>query len=197
MTSTGRFLVASLASLLFVATASAHHGNGGSGWLAGLAHPFTGADHLLTMLAVGLLAARIGGRATAILPTAFLGGMAVGGVVGIRGISLPAVETLIAASVIAVGLALALRRTCSVPLAAVGVGLFAIAHGYAHGAELPLTVNSNQFTFGVLAATAILLGAGVAIGRWALRREVGLVGLRLSGIAVVMIGAAMVFAAER
>src|SRR5687767_15457481 len=88
---------------LFAGTASAHPGHAGHeitgvGW--GLAHPFTGLDHLLAMIAVGLWAAQIGGRALWLLPLSFVTSMAVGGALGMSGMALPQVEPLILGSVL-------------------------------------------------------------------------------------------------
>jgi len=80
-----------------------------SGIYAGLLHPILGLDHLLAMVAVGLLSAQMGGRAIWTVPAAFVSVMAAGGALGILGLPIPFVEFGIAFSVVALGIALAAR----------------------------------------------------------------------------------------
>jgi urease accessory protein len=64
-----RLLVAA-AILVAPGAALAHPGHGAElGLYAGLAHPWSGIDHVLAMTAVGLLAARLGGRALWAVPS--------------------------------------------------------------------------------------------------------------------------------
>lgn len=130
---------------------------------AGFAHPLTGADHLLAMVAVGLWAWLIGGRALWAVPAAFVAAMSVGFLGAIGGFGLPFVEPAIAASVVVIGL-LALAAF-QVPVAAgmAVVGFFALFHGYAHGLELG-GASGLAFMGGFAAATALLHGAGLALG---------------------------------
>ena len=130
---------------------------------AGFAHPLTGADHLLAMVAVGLWAWLIGGRALWAVPAAFVAAMSVGFLGAIGGFGLPFVEPVIAASVAVIGL-LALAAF-QVPVAAgmAVVGFFALFHGYAHGLELG-AASGLAFMGGFAAATALLHGAGLALG---------------------------------
>ncbi|EOI1571815.1 HupE/UreJ family protein, partial [Pseudomonas aeruginosa] len=101
-------LLAALALLAAPALAFAHPGHGEHGLVAGLAHPLTGLDHLLAMFAVGLWAAQQQGAARLALPCTFVGTMLVGGLLGFEGLQLPFMETGIAASVLALGLCVAL-----------------------------------------------------------------------------------------
>ena len=130
----------------------------------GFAHPLGGLDHVLAMVAVGLLAAQIGGRALWALPVAFLSMMTVGFAVGFSGSSLPFVELGIAFSAVAFGAAIALRRGLPLALAAGLVGVFAIFHGHAHGAEMPAEAAAFGYAGGFVAATALLHGFGLALG---------------------------------
>src|SRR5262245_51982348 len=118
----------------FLAAGPAHaHGFAGSGWL----HPLTGPDHMLAMLAVGAWSAQLGGRAIWTVPIAFVCAMAIGSIAALRGWPLPGTEILIAASVLGLGLAIALDRRFAWPVAAVATALFGLAHGSAHGSEMP------------------------------------------------------------
>ena len=136
-----------LAALLLAPTlAHAHTGVGDtSGFAHGFGHPLTGLDHLLAMIAVGLWAAQIGGRALWAVPLTFVSIMAVGGALGIAGVPVPFVEQGIATSVLLLGLliAFAVRMPLgfSVPL----VALFAICHGHAHGAEMVASVSGLTY----------------------------------------------------
>ena len=44
------------------------------------------------------------------------------------------------------------------------VGLFALFHGHAHGAEMPLDASGTAYAAGFLLATALLLAGGIALG---------------------------------
>src|SRR5947207_15357706 len=122
--------------MLIATPALAHTGEGTGGLLAGLAHPLFGPDHVVAMVAVGLWGAFLGAPAIWVLPIVFPLVMAAGGVIGILGVPLPGVETGIALSAIVLGMMVALAAKPPLPIAAVLVGVFAIFHGYAHGAEL-------------------------------------------------------------
>ncbi|MGH7290201.1 MAG: HupE/UreJ family protein, partial [Myxococcota bacterium] len=124
--------------LLFALPASAHTQTGeATGFLTGFVHPISGLDHVLAMVAVGLWGAQLGAPAIWVLPVAFPLVMAMGGLLGLFGVPLPAVEYGIAASALMLGAAVMLEVRPSLAVAAALVGVFAIFHGYAHGAELP------------------------------------------------------------
>ena len=133
-----RRALATLVALL-PAAALAHTGIGAHGapFVSGLLHPLLGADHLLTMVAVGLFAAMTGGRARWAYPAAFVGAMMVGGMLGFGGAALPVVEPTILASVVVLGAAIAFALRPPLPLACGVIALFGVAHGYAHGLEGP------------------------------------------------------------
>ncbi|MGE0714063.1 MAG: HupE/UreJ family protein [Alphaproteobacteria bacterium] len=160
-----RTLAAFALTLLLPASAFAHTGAGDVGGLAhGFMHPLGGLDHVLAMVAVGLFAAHLGGRALWAVPAAFVVMMAAGGALGMAGVGLPAVETAIALSVLVLGAAVALRAAPTTAVAMGLVGFFAIFHGFAHGAELPDGVSGLAYAAGFAAATALLHAAGIALG---------------------------------
>ena len=188
-----------LALLLLPSVAFAHTGLGDTGGLAhGFAHPASGLDHVLAMVMVGLFAAQLGGRALWLLPAAFVGLMAAGGALGIAGLGLPFVEAGIALSVAALGAAVAFKLRA--PLAATmgAVGLFALFHGHAHGAEMPAGADGLLYAAGFVAATALLHLAGIAIGlllgRTADRRGEAVV--RASGALACLAGIFLLFASH-
>jgi urease accessory protein len=159
-----RRFAAPLILLASVSPASAHTGHGASSFLQGFVHPFGGLDHMLAMIAVGLYAAMLGGRALRLIPAAFLGAMAIGGVMGMAGYGLPYTEIGIAVSVIVLGLAVALRVSLPTLAAMALAGFFAVFHGHAHGAEMPQSISGYEYAAAFLLATALLHGVGVALG---------------------------------
>lgn len=130
---------------------------------AGFGHPLTGFDHLAAMVAVGVWSSTMGSRAVVAVPLVFVALLAGGAVLG-GGVALPAVELVITASVIVLGLLVAFKIRPPVMVAALIVGLFGVFHGYAHGAEMPALANPISYGAGFLTATALLHLAGIGIG---------------------------------
>lgn len=145
---------------------SAHVGPGAHGGLAqGFAHPLTGADHVLVMVAVGVFAAALGGRAVWAVPAAFVGFLLVGALLGVGGVPLAMVEPGIALSVIVLGVAVAAGLRLPTGLAMGLVGLFALFHGHAHGSEAAGAAPFLPYAAGFVAATVLLHLAGIGLGR--------------------------------
>jgi urease accessory protein len=155
-------IAATVAALLTLSDAAlAHTGVGDAhGLVHGFMHPIGGADHVLAMVAVGLYAALLGGRALWVVPASFVTMMAI----GMAGVAVPYTEAGIAVSVVVLGLAVALWLNIPTLAATALVGLFAIFHGHAHGAEMPLGATSYSYAAGFLLATALLHAAGVGVG---------------------------------
>ena len=158
-------ILGAVALLLTPALAFAHPGHGDSGLVAGISHPIGGLDHLLAMLAVGLWAAQQQGAARWALPCTFVGTMLLGGLLGFEGLELPALESGIAASVLALGLAVALAVRPPLFMAMGATALFALFHGVAHGLELPEMSSPWAYAGGFVVATAALHAAGYALVR--------------------------------
>jgi len=137
---------------------------------AGLAHPLSGVDHMLAMVAVGLWAAQLGGRALWLVPLTFVFTMAASGLLGLLGVTLPYVELGIASSVLILGVLV--TRASRLPLTAsmALVGLFAIFHGYAHGAEMVMGTSALWYSLGFMLATAALHVSGMGISLAAKQR---------------------------
>ncbi len=163
------------------------------GFLSGLVHPVLGYDHLLAMLSVGILSAQIGGRAIWTVPATFVGVMAVGGALGLIDIGLTSTEFGIAASLVLLGAIIAAERSLPVRLAMLGVGFFAIFHGYAHGTEMPTTAEPALYALGFLTGTALIHIAGVIIGDIAKHYERGKVSLRVGGGLIALVGVLFIF----
>jgi urease accessory protein len=158
-------LLIALGLLLSPAAAFAHTGHDHAGLLAGLAHPLFGLDHLLAMLAVGLWAAQQTGSARWVLPLSFVLSMLVGGLLGFNGVQWPVLEGAISASVLALGLLVAVAARLPMAVASGLCALFALSHGLAHGLELPSAASPWAYTAGFLAATALLHAVGYALVR--------------------------------
>jgi urease accessory protein len=163
------------------------------GFLSGLVHPVLGYDHLLAMLSVGILSAQIGGRAIWTVPATFVGVMAVGGALGLIDIGLGATELGIAISLVLLGAIIAAERTLPVRLAMLGVGFFAIFHGYAHGTEMPTTAEPVLYALGFLTGTALIHIAGVVIGDISGHYERGKIILRTGGGLITLVGFLFIF----
>jgi urease accessory protein len=182
-------LVPTLAHAHPAAFAHVHPGNG-DGFTAGLAHPMMGMDHLLAMVAVGVWASQLGGRARWAVPAAFVGVMMLGSALGMAGVAVPMVESAILASVVVMGLLIA--TAVRVPLVAsmTLVGLFAAFHGMAHGAEIPANASGLAYTAGFALATATLHATGFAVAAM-LKRSTEVGWVRAAGVAIALCGAVL------
>ena len=184
-----RTLRFSLLALTAVPVAHAHPGHGPADLAAGFSHPFTGWDHLLAMVAVGLWAAQAGGRTRWLLPLSVVSAMLVGAAAGIAGLAPAGVDSLIVGSVLILGLLVA--GAVSLP-PLFGCSLAALAgafHGLAHGAEMPLQADSIRFLAGMVAGTALLHAAGFFGGLLAARHSRAIV--RFAGVGVAAGGLAL------
>ena len=161
--------------------------------LAGFTHPLSGLDHILVMIAVGLWAAQIGGRALWVVPSAFVGTMAFGFALAMAGVRLPFVEPAILASVVALGLLVAMAVRMKTAACAAVVGIFALFHGYAHGGELG-AAGALPFSAGFVVATALLHIAGMGLGLGIGRLSSGRIISRMIGGLTAFAGLAMIFA---
>ena len=177
--------------------ASAHIGVDGAahdhaGFLQGFVHPFTGLDHMAAMVAVGLWSALIarGTRDLLWAPLGFAAMLLAGALAGLAGVQIPAVEPMIAASLLVIGLLVVTRLRLPGPLAAAVVGVFAVFHGIAHGQELASESGAALTLAGMLAATVMLHATGIAVG-WALRHANHWVP-RIAGAAVALFGLALI-----
>ena len=177
-----------LSLLVMSPAAFAHPGHlVGSGFTAGLLHPFTGLDHLLAMIAVGLWAAQRGGRYLFVIPASFVTMMAVGAVAGVSGIALPMVEPGILGSLVVFGLLIALDARMPLAAGMAIIGGFALFHGYAHAVEMPTHASLAVFGSGMLLASVALHLLGIFAGRVGTLhlREIA---LRISGGLIALAG---------
>jgi urease accessory protein len=184
-----RVVLSAFACVLVAAVADAHPLHvAGAGLGAGFAHPFSGLDHVLAMLAVGLWAAQHEDRrAWWLVPSTFVVMMVVGGLLGMAGVGLPIAEIGIAGSLLILGGLLALSVRLPLVAGAATVGLFAIMHGHSHGTEMPLAASPVLYGLGFVAATTILHATGLAIGRVA-KSGAGRVAVRLGSAGIAAYG---------
>lgn len=172
--------------------AFAHVGGGSSSsFAAGFAHPLTGVDHIAVMVAVGLWATLRGDRALWIWPATFIGLMLMGGVLGSAHLALPYVEPAILASVVTLGILVALAIDLPVWAGALVIGAFAVFHGHAHGSEAPEAISGTAYLAGFALATALLHGVGLGFALWANLVQARPV-IRLAGLACVLVGCGLV-----
>jgi len=153
-----------LATQTAVAHPSAFHA---SGFSAGFVHPLLGLDHVLAMIAVGVWAMQVRARARIVRPAAFVIAVAIGGALALTThVGLPNVEAGVAATVLALGLLIALAIRLPAFAGAALAAVFGIWHGFAHGAELPAASSSPlAYAAGFVLASALLVAVGSAAGQ--------------------------------
>jgi len=156
--------------LVWTPSAQAHVEQGQAvGFVTGLEHPWSGLDHVLAMIAVGLWGAQLGNPALWVLPVTFPMVMAMGAMMGLLGIPVQGIEIGIALSAILLGAMVLGEIRPKLYIAAILVGFFAIFHGHAHGTELPPGQSGLLYSMGFVIATGVLHGIGITIGtihRW-------------------------------
>jgi urease accessory protein len=180
-----------LAALLITSSPALAHSESGAAidFAGGFTHPIFGPDHVIAMVAVGLWGAFLGVPAIWVLPVVFPLVMAAAGALGVFGVPLPGVEIGIALSAIALGGMVAFAAKPPLWVAAVLVGAFAVFHGHAHGAELPVGADAIAYSMGFVVATGMLHVSGIAFGglsHW----PAGRVAVRAAGGVIALIGIA-------
>jgi urease accessory protein len=184
----GLLMAVTLIGLMMADPALAHSEKGEAiDFWSGFTHPLFGLDHVVAMVAVGLWGAFLGAPALWILPVVFPLVMAMAGAAGVFGLPLIGIETGIALSAIALGAMVAFAAKPPLWVAALLVGCFAIFHGYAHGAELPVGADAISFSMGFVIATGMLHLGGIAFGalsHW----PNGRIAVRAVGGVIVLIG---------
>jgi urease accessory protein len=187
-----RLLAAAL--VLIPTAASAHPGLPHThDFVHGFVHPLGGLDHVLAMIAVGLLAVQLGGRALWFVPAAFVMAMAAAGLFSMSGSSIPYIETGIALSVLVLGVVIALRVGMPVVIAIAMVAVFAVFHGYSHGIEMLANEIAAGWLYGIgfVAATILLHGVGIVAGLLVARAPQGVRIAQVTGGAMAVAGAAL------
>ena len=175
--------------LMLAPHAHAHVESGSAqGFGTGFLHPWSGWDHIIAMIAVGLWGAQLGAPAIWQLPVTFPMVMAMGGFLGLIGVHVPGVELGIGLSALLLGSCVAIELRLPLWIAGVLVGLFGLFHGHAHGTELPPGQNGLLYSLGFVIATGGLHGVGIVLGLvhpW----RAGRIALRLAGGVIALLGA--------
>ena len=173
---------------LYPSPAFAHVERGqATGFITGLQHPWSGLDHVVAMIAVGLWGAQLGNPAMWVLPVTFPMVMSMGAMMGLLGIPLPGIEIGIALSAVLLGAMVLGEVRPKMIIAAALVGFFAIFHGHAHGTELPAGQSGLLYSMGFVIATGVLHGIGITMGlvhRW----PAGRLALRIAGAFIAIMG---------
>ncbi len=176
---------------LFMAWTQAAHAHvergQSAGFLSGFEHPWSGLDHILAMIAVGIWGAQLGAPAIWLLPVTFPMVMAFGGFLGLIGVPLPGAEIGIAFSAVMLGVMVCTEARPKLFAAAIIVGVFGLFHGYAHGTELPPGQSALLFSMGFVIATGCLHALGITMGmihHWA----TGKLALRGAGALIAISG---------
>jgi urease accessory protein len=186
-----RILLVLVSLMLGASPALAHVGHGATAsFAAGVAHPLSGLDHIAVMLAVGLWAALKGGRALWVWPAAFVGVMLTGGALGMAHVPVPFVEPGILASVVALGLLVALAVDLPLWAGALVIGVFAVFHGHAHGTEVAENIGGIEYMVGFALATATLHALGIGFALLMHRVHARAV-IRVAGAACLLVGAGL------
>lgn len=188
-----RALIGLAGGLMVLPGVSAAHGLVGGGLVDGLVHPVGGADHLLAMVAVGLVSARIGGASLYALPGLFLAAMVAGFLAGTQSADLSTLaEAGILVSVLTLGLLLIAPELLLRVVAWLATALFGLCHGYAHGIELPAAASPWQYTVGFVLVSAGLHITGVLLGKVFLHQPRPALGFGVAGTAIGLSGLALV-----
>jgi len=193
-----RTVVWGIATILVWAPSALAHVESGqaAGFLTGLSHPWSGLDHVLAMIAVGIWGAQLGNPALWLLPVTFPMVMALGALMGLIGTPIPGVEVGIALSALLLGTMVLGEVRPKMVFAALLVGFFAIFHGHAHGTELPPGQSGLLYSMGFVIATGCLHGLGITIGlihRW----PAGRLALRCAGAFIAIMGVNFLWGALR
>jgi urease accessory protein len=177
-------LAAVTPSLAFAHSGGAHV----HGFFAGLEHPLFGVDHLLAMVAVGMIGARAGGGSIVLVPLFFVSAMVAGALLGMAEIALPSLETGIALSLVVFGAIVGLARPLPLAAAAALTAPFGLFHGNAHGLEIPESASGIAYAAGFVLGTSMLHAIGVLsvfkLARWPMT-------VRTAGVATSLLGMAM------
>jgi urease accessory protein len=156
------------------------------GFGSGFAHPLHGLDHVLVMVAVGLWAGQLGGRARWLVPASFVGVMVLGGALAMAGLRVPFTEEGILLSVLVLGILVAVAARFPLPASMAIVGIFAFFHGHSHGTEMPANVVGYMYGVGFALATVLLHASGIGLAH--VVKSVKLPVVRWAGAAIAVAG---------
>ena len=186
-------------SLLTASPALAHHPNGGEipsnfvqGFLSGIGHPVIGIDHLVFVVAIGLLAA-LSKKLGMVIPIAFVAATALGTVIHLQSIDLPVPELIISASVLVMGIFLAQQKQVDLAIIAVVGAIAGIFHGYAYGEAIvgAETTALGAYLLGFCSIQLVISAIAFYVARSIIKTPASL-WLRFAGFTISGIGLAFV-----
>jgi urease accessory protein len=182
-----------LCVLVIAAPAFAHPGHMPQGGIAeGFAHPFSGWDHLLAMVAIGLwLGLTQPGKPLAAFAV-FCAALAAGFILGNGGVAIPLVEPSILSSMLVFGVLTAMAVKLPVRIAAPVIAAFTVFHGYAHGAEAPADA-AMPFAAGFILASIMIVGMACSTAQLLRRMQRSMI-VRQAGAAIAAAGAVFALA---
>src|ERR1700722_3498809 len=165
MKTISRSLTISTLFLLFASAGAEAHilPNDVHGFASGFAHPLHGLDHVLVMVAIGLWAGPLGGRARWLIPMSFVGIVVLGGALGMAGLRVPFTEEGILLSVLVMGILIVVAARFPLPACMAIAGVFAFFHGHSHGPEMPVNAVGYPYAAGFILATMLLHGVGIGM----------------------------------
>src|ERR1019366_9447534 len=156
------------------------------GFGSGFAHPLHGLDHMLVMVAVGLWAGQLRGRARWLVPASFVGVMVLGGALAMAGLRVPFTEEGIMLSVLVLGVLIAVAARFPLPASMAIVGIFALFQGHSHGTEMPANAVGYVYGEGFALATVLLHASGIGLAY--VVHSVKLPVVRWAGAAIAVAG---------
>lgn len=170
--------LAIIATLVALPAAAHPEMGAGAAFASGFVHPFTGVDHLLGMLAIGLWSAQQ--RQSLSVTMMLLATMAVGGL-AFGGAAMPlAAELALAAGVALIGARVAVGGGAFAGATTMLVAGFVLLHGQAHSAGLPGAASAA----GYVLSSGLLIMAGRLCQSERLRRMAG-VAIGLTGLSLL------------
>ncbi|WP_394242929.1 HupE/UreJ family protein [Vibrio astriarenae] len=173
---------------IFPSVVLAHGVESSAGFLSGVVHPMLGWEHLLAMIAVGMLGSQYHSAAVWQVPAAFITSLLVGLYLGESGVLLALYQLAIAISLILFGLLITFRTKIPVSIVILVVLFFGVFHGYAHGIEIVGLVNPTGFRKGFFMGSVIIHIIGICLGLVPAHYRGFHKGLKVSGSGMVVLG---------
>ena len=151
------------AAALFVASPALAQPGGfvGEGLVSGFAHPFSGIDHILAMVGLGVWVYRLGPPTMRLLPALCVLGMSIGGALAAGGVLLPGAEAAIVGSTILLWALVLLGGLMAPPAAGAFAVLVSILHGHVHGLEMSVGTHPLLYGAGLLCGSCLLYLGGM------------------------------------
>ena len=155
------------AGILLIPSLSYAHGGHGSGFIEGFTHPIFGVDHFLTIIGIAILAYTLDPKKWYKFIGVFIIMMIIGGIIGIGKEASPAIEKIIAISVLAIGVGILFLPLTKSTLAILSIiAIIGFFHGYAHGVEMSETNTIYKYVPGYSVGAILLSSVGWQISKY-------------------------------